>query len=138
MEGRIDMERAAMKILEIVFYRREHDRDRWQYNLRQDELDLFLVKMSGELAAFGVALQATHEDTVIRVNGYADLLNSVRLRFPSAGLGNLCLGHVIGSSPNCDLLEDLRRGINRLVFAPETVEPDGSDKIVCHNCGCGC
>ena len=39
---------------------------------------------------------------------------------------------------NLDILEDLKRGINRVAFAPETVEPSGSDKVVCHNCGCGC
>ena len=54
------------------------------------------------------------------------------------GFSNLCLGHVIGASPNRDLLEDIRRGVNRVAFAPETVEPEGSSKIVCHNCGCGC
>ena len=50
----------------------------------------------------------------------------------------VCLGHIIGASPNRDLLEDVRRGVNRVAFAPETIEPEGSSKVVCHNCGCGC
>ena len=127
-----------MKLLEVVFYQRDRGNGQWNYAFPQDRIDLFLADMARELAAFNVALHSVQENSAIRINGYADLLNSIRLRFPSAGFGNLCLGHVIGTSPNCDLVEDLRRGINRLVFAPETVEPEGSDKVVCHNCGCGC
>ncbi|PLX86391.1 MAG: hypothetical protein C0618_09160 [Desulfuromonas sp.] len=128
----------AEKTLTIAFYQREQERVDWQYRFPTAELEAFLQQMTEELSGFGVTLVSRKEETVITVKGYGDVLNSVRLRFPSAGLGNLCLGHVIGSSPNADLLEDLRRGINRVVFAPETVEPDGSDKVVCHNCGCGC
>lgn len=128
----------AEKYLDVVFYRQDWVRSDWSYDLQEDQLQSFLMKMSAELATFGVNLRSSQEDFTIQIKGYADLLNSIRLRFPSAGLGNLCLGHIIGASPNRDLLEDLRRGINRVVFAPETVEPDGSDKVVCHNCGCGC
>ena len=74
----------------------------------------------------------------IEARGYGDLLNAVRIRSSKPGLGNLCLGHVIGCSAHLDLLEDIRRGVRRIAFAPETIEPDGSDKVVCHNCGCGC
>lgn len=129
----------AEKILTIAFYRREWPRNDWDYSFPQAELKSFLVEMAKELEPFGVTLKSQDEDDLsIAINGYGDVLNSVRLRYPAGGLGNLCLGHVIGSSPNADLIEDLRRGINRVVFAPETVEPDGSDKVVCHNCGCGC
>ena len=69
---------------------------------------------------------------------YGDLLTTVRLRSPRDHIGNLCLGHVIGQSANCDLFEDIRRGVSRIAFAPETIEPEGSNKVVCHNCGCGC
>jgi hypothetical protein len=85
-----------------------------------------------------VLRQAKEEEIVLEVKGYNDLLNTVRLRSPQDGIGNLCLGHIIGASPNRDLLEDIRRGVNRVAFAPETIEPEGSNKIVCHNCGCGC
>jgi hypothetical protein len=36
------------------------------------------------------------------------------------------------------VFEDLRRGVSRVAFAPEMIEPEGSNKVVCHNCGCGC
>jgi len=127
-----------MKNLDLVFYRREWVREDWKYEISADKLETFLAEMKQELEAFGIALHSTEEEFSLPIKGYADLLNSIRLRFPSAGLGNLCLGHVIGASPNRDLFEDLRRGIKRIAFAPETVEPDGSDKVVCHNCGCGC
>ena len=38
----------------------------------------------------------------------------------------------------CDLFEDIRRGVSRVAFAPEMIEPEGENKAVCHNCGCGC
>ena len=128
----------AEKNLTIAFYQRELVRSDWAYHFPQHELQVFLQDLSRELEAFGVTVTSVEEELSINVKGYADILNSVRVRYPAAGLGNLCLGHIIGSSPNANLIEDLRRGINRVVFAPETVEPDGSDKIVCHNCGCGC
>ena len=126
------------KKLTIVFYRREWPRNDWKYQLPETELQALLGQLPAELTPFGVEVEVLQEELSMAIKGYADLLNSVRLRFPAAGLGNLCLGHVIGSSPHADLLEDLRRGVNRVVFAPETVEPEGSDKVICHNCGCGC
>ncbi|HKJ04467.1 MAG TPA: hypothetical protein VJ974_02635 [Geopsychrobacteraceae bacterium] len=126
------------KILTIAFYQRKSVRSDWDYQFPQDEIKTFLHLISQELKPFGVTVTTAEEELSIAVKGYADILNSVRLRYPPAGLGNLCLGHVIGGSQNADLVEDLRRGINRVIFAPETVEPDGSDKVVCHNCGCGC
>jgi len=128
----------AGKNLIIAFYQREMVRSDWVYHFPQHELQGFLQEISTELESFGVTVTSVEEELSINVKGYGDILNSVRVRYPAAGLGNLCLGHIIGSSPNANLIEDLRRGINRVVFAPETVEPDGSDKIVCHNCGCGC
>jgi len=126
------------KILTIAFYKLEWPRSDWNYSFPQREIDAFLHEVAQELEPFGVAVNVKNEGLIIAVNGYGDVLNSVRIRYPASGLGNICLGHVIGSSTNADLVEDLRRGINRAVFAPETVEPDGSDKVVCHNCGCGC
>ena len=127
-----------MKRLDLIFYRREWARQDWQYEISTDRLDRFIEEMRQDLKTFGIELKSAEENISMPIHGYGDLLNSIRLRFASAGLGNLCLGHVIGASPNRDLLEDLRRGINRIAFAPETVEPQGSDKVVCHNCGCGC
>jgi len=127
-----------MKTLDVVFYRREWVRADWKYDISGAALETFIAAMKQELEAFDICLRSSKEEFSLPIKGYADLLNSIRLRFPSAGFGNLCLGHVIGTSPNRDLFEDLRRGINRIAFAPETIEPAGSDKVVCHNCGCGC
>ncbi len=84
-----------------------------------------------------VGLQVDDEQSV-DVRGYGDLLNAIRLRATGSALGNPCLGHVIGASAACDPLADIKRGINRIVFAPETIEPAAENKTVCHNCGCGC
>ena len=78
------------------------------------------------------------EDVSVEIKGYGDLLNSIRLRSTEPGVGNPCLGHIIGESVDCDLLADIRRGVSRLAFAPDTIEPDAAHKKVCHNCGCGC
>jgi hypothetical protein len=130
---------VAEKILQVVFYQRHCDlAGSWRDTTDWSQIDALLRRLQAELLAFDVDLQVVKTEDVIVVRGYADVLNSVRLRCPSAGFGNSCLGHIIGRSANCDLCADLERGINRLLFAPETIEPQGSDKIVCHNCGCGC
>ena len=129
----------AHKEIQVSFYRREFTREDWRYSIDEKALDDFLRGLAAELDRFGIRLSHGREDSVtIQVGGYTDLLNAVRLRSPHDGFGNLCLGHVIGASPNRDLFEDIRRGVNRIAFAPETVEPEGSSKVVCHNCGCGC
>ena len=98
-----------------------------------------LSVLAEELAPFGITLHhARDKEMVLEIKGYGDLLNTVRIRSPRDAIGNLCLGHIIGSSPKCDLLADIRRGVNRVAFSPETIEPEGNNKIVCHNCGCGC
>ena len=127
------------KEITVVLYGRRHSRADWNFELDERALDEMLKGLAEELAPFGMVLRREADaEMVLEVRGYNDLLNAVRLRSPQDGIGNLCLGHIIGSSPNRNLLEDIRRGINRVAFAPETIEPEGSDKIVCHNCGCGC
>jgi len=126
------------KPLAVIFFRRNWCRDDWDYRFPAEELEPFFANLRQDLEKYDIQLQVQQAEHEITIRGYTDLLNSVRLHFPSAGLGQLCLGHVIGKSANLNLLEDLRRGINRIAFAPETIEPEGSDKVVCHNCGCGC
>ena len=127
------------KEITVVLYGRRHSRADWNFELDDRALDEMLNGLAEELAPFGMVLRREADaEMVLEVRGYNDLLNTVRLRSPQDGIGNLCLGHIIGISPNRDLLEDIRRGINRTAFAPETIEPEGSNKIVCHNCGCGC
>lgn len=127
------------KEITVVFYGRIFTRSDWQFEVNDEFLASFLADLREELAPLGIALRRIDDpQTVLEVRGYGDLLNTVRIRSPKDGVGNLCLGHIIGVSADRDLLQDIRRGINRVAFAPETIEPEGSDKIVCHNCGCGC
>jgi hypothetical protein len=127
------------KEITVVLYGRRHSRADWSFDLDERALDEMLNGLAEELAPFGLVLRREADaEMVLEIKGYNDLLNTVRLRSPQDGIGNLCLGHIIGISPNRNLLEDIRRGINRVAFAPETIEPEGSNKIVCHNCGCGC
>ncbi len=126
-----------MNKLTIAVYGRQFLRDDWRQDIDEQAIAALAVDLGSELAAFGWQVEYRSEpDVQVAVKGYGDLLNAVRLRV--AGAGNPCLGHVIGASSACDPLADIRRGVNRLVFAPETIEPDGPDKRVCHNCGCGC
>lgn len=127
------------KEITVAFYSCNFVRPEWQYDLTPERFSEFFSALAEEMLPFGILLKSCQDPAVtIEVRGYADVLNAVRLRSPQDGVGNLCLGHVIGASPNRDLMQDIRRGVNRLVFAPETVEPEGSNKVVCHNCGCGC
>lgn len=98
-----------------------------------------IATLQSEYEPLGILVSCLEEpETVHDVKGYGDFMNTVRLRSPKDNIGNLCLGHVIGQSANCDLTEDIRRAVSRIAFAPEMIEPEGSNKIVCHNCGCGC
>jgi hypothetical protein len=129
----------TQKDITLVFYGRRMARDGWDFTFDESAFTVFLAEQQAELARFGITLHhAVEDDVTLDVKGYGDLLNTVRLRSPADGIGNLCLGHIIGQSPGRNLIEDIRRGISRVAFAPETIEPEGSDKIVCHNCGCGC
>lgn len=126
-----------MKKLTIAVYARHFLRADWRQDINEEAIAVLAAELDAELGAFGWQVEYRLEpDIQVDVRGYADLLNAVRLRV--GGAGNPCLGHVIGASTACDPLADIRRGVNRLIFAPETIEPDGPDKRVCHNCGCGC
>jgi len=127
------------KEITVAFYGRNFNRGDWRFEVNEESFGRFFADLERELAPLGIVLRRVDEpQTVIEVRGYGDLLNTVRIRSPKDGVGNRCLGHIIGASANRDLLQDIRRGINRVAFAPETIEPEGSEKIVCHNCGCGC
>lgn len=129
----------AVTRLQVVFYRRISSPEcAWQDSSDWSAVKAMLATLTDELKGLKIYLEQHAEPSEIIVRGYTDILNSIRLRCSSGGFSNVCLGHVIGCSPNRDIAEDLKRGINRILFAPETIEPQGSDKIVCHNCGCGC
>jgi hypothetical protein len=119
--------------------RQNHIRDNWRVDLEGESFKGFVTGLAEELSGFGVEIESSHNDTVIvNVNSYADLLNAVRITSPVDGFINKCIGHIIGQSQNLNLFEDIRRAVNRVAFAPETVQPDESNRKVCHNCGCGC
>lgn len=127
------------KEITIAFYRRRLVRQDPILVVDESAKEAFFADLEKEFAPFGITVRSLEEaDLTMDVKGYGDLLNSIRLRSLQDGIGNLCLGHVIGVSSNRHLFEDIRRAINRVAFAPETIEPEGSDKVVCHNCGCGC
>ena len=128
-----------MKEISVVLYGYRLKGKKWRPPVLPREVGNFVSELASEYGKYGIAISYKEEfENILEVKGYGDLLNTVRLRTNDTTLGNPCLGHVIGQSENCDLLEDIRRGISRIAFAPETIEPDGTSKKVCHNCGCGC
>jgi hypothetical protein len=127
------------KEITVVRYGYRLTNSGWSPDTNIDALGEFINGLHNDLNSLGITVSYVEEpDNVLEVNGYGDLLNIIRLRSPKDHIGNLCLGHVVGQSSNCDLLEDIRRGVSRVAFAPEMIEPEGSNKVVCHNCGCGC
>ena len=127
------------KQMRLTCYGRTQSRVEWEGALSGAAFDLFFAELALELERFGVGLErGVACGQVIEVKSYADLLNSVRIASPSDGISNVCVGHVIGKSQHLDPLEDIRRAVNRIAFAPETVPPDDENRKVCHNCGCGC
>ena len=127
------------KEITVVLYGYNLTNSEWSPDINTKDLDTFVNKLHKDLNALGITV-AYQEDleTVLEVGGYGDLLNIIRLRSPKDNISNLCLGHIIGQSVSCDFFEDIRRGVSRIAFAPEMIEPEGSNKVVCHNCGCGC
>lgn len=129
----------AGKKMVVTINGQNYIRPDWRVDFASYAFDLFFIELADDLAKFGIELQReNNDDTVIDINSYADLLNSVRIASPADGFAGLCIGHIIGKSPNLDLLEDLKRAVNRIAFAPETIPPEDHNRQVCHNCGCGC
>lgn len=129
----------AGKEITIVFFKQNHVRDNWRVDLAGPEAERFFAGLTDELGGYGIALKRAANDAfTIDINSYADVLNSIRLSSPADGFVSVCVGHVIGASVNLDLLEDIRKAVTRIAFAPETVPPEDHNRKVCHNCGCGC
>ena len=127
------------KEITVVLYGYNLTNKEWSLDINTADLDAFVDTLNKDLNSTGITISYLKEpDTVLEVGGYGDLLNIIRLRSPKDHISNLCLGHIIGQSENCDFFEDIRRGVSRVAFAPEMIEPEGENKIVCHNCGCGC
>jgi len=127
------------KTIIISVCRQNHIRDNWKVDLEGESFRAFVRELTRELAGFGVEIESSCNDAVtVNVNSYADLLNAVRITSPADGFINKCIGHIIGQSQNLNYFEDIRRAVNRVAFAPETIQPDENNRKVCHNCGCGC
>jgi len=127
------------KEITVVLYGYNITNNEWSPDINTEALGTFVNKLHKELSTLDITVTYQEDlETVLEVGGYGDLLNIIRLRSPKDNISNLCLGHIIGQSVNCDFFEDIRRGVSRIAFAPEMIEPQGSNKIVCHNCGCGC
>jgi len=127
------------KQITVIFFGCNHLRPDWNVDTDGDAFACFFDGMTSDLASMGIALtRSVNPAVTIDVNSYADLLNSVRLSSPADGIGSQCVGHIIGKSQNLDLMEDIRRAVTRVAFAPETIAPEDHNRKVCHNCGCGC
>ncbi len=132
-------EEQMKKVITVVFQGYRLVNSEWEVPAAKESSRACVESLQEEYAPLGINVVSREEpDTVHEVSGYGDFLNTVRIRSPKDSISNMCLGHVIGQSANCDLAEDIRRGVSRVAFAPEMVEPEGSNKIVCHDCGCGC
>ena len=128
-----------LKKIVITVCNQNHIRDNWKVDLDGECFSAFVHDLRGELAGFGVEVENNYNDAVtVNVDSYADLLNAVRISSAVDGFVNKCVGHIIGQSQNLNLFEDIRRAVNRVAFAPETIQPDDHNRKVCHNCGCGC
>lgn len=126
------------KEITIALYQRNFVSD-WRYELNAQSIAELAEDLNTELKSAGVGIRFSPEETIsVDVQGYGDILNAIRLRSSESGTGNPCLGHIIGESKECILLDDIRRGVNRLAFAAETIVPEDAHRKVCHNCGCGC
>jgi hypothetical protein len=129
----------ADKTMTLTILGQDHIRKDWFFDFDSMQFELFFVELAGDLQRFGIKLgRADNRDVIIGINSYGDMLNAVRISSPGDGFSSICIGHVIGQSPNRDILEDIKRAVNRVAFAPETVQPEENNRKVCHNCGCGC
>ena len=129
----------AVKKLMLTVCKQKLIRDDWKVDLEGEEFSRFVSQLHSELAAFGMEVAADRNEAItVNINSYADLLNVVRISSPIDGFANKCIGHIIGMSQHLDFFEDIRRAVNRVAFAPETITPDDHNRKVCHNCGCGC
>ncbi len=129
----------AGKKMAVTFYRQNHVRPDWRIDTDSPHFELFFIELAEDLSRFGIELtRMNNDDITIDINSYADVLNAVRIASPADGFSGLCVGHIIGKSPNLDLMEDIKRAVNRVAFAPETIPPEDHNRRVCHNCGCGC
>lgn len=130
---------SNQKQIHVTIFEQNHVRQNWFFDFEGPVFQEFLDVLTRDMEQAGVAVAVVlNRDTVITVNSYADLLNAVRVSSPEDGHLNQCVGHIIGTSEHLDILEDIKKAVRRIAFAPETVAPSSEFRKVCHNCGCGC
>ena len=129
----------ANKKMVVTFYQQNHVRTDWNVDLSGSQFELFFIELAEDLSKCGIEItKVIDKETGIDIRSYTDLLNSVRIASPTDGFSSICVGHVLGKSPHLDIFEDIKRAVNRIAFAPETIAPESHNRQVCHNCGCGC
>ena len=128
-----------MKPMVITIHEQNNLRKEWYLDFDGQPFQTFMTGLIKEMKRLGVLLTVVrNRDVIISINSYADLLNVVKISSAHAGQSNHCIGHIIGKSPNLDIMEDISTALRRMAFAPETVAPSNEFRKVCHNCGCGC
>lgn len=128
-----------MKPVVITILDQVHQRRDWFYDFEGTEFSDAMRELAEELHSLGIHLDIRrNREVTITVNSYADLLNCVKVSSPRDNHHNQCVGHIIDKSEHLDIVEDIRRAVRRIAFAPETIAPDSAFRKVCHNCGCGC
>ena len=128
-----------LKQMIIVIHDLEQVRKEWSFDFDGLLFQAFMASMTREMKRSGVELTVVrNRDVRIAINSYNDLLNAVKVSSAQDGQSNRCIGHIIGKSPNLDIMEDIAAAVRRMAFAPETVAPADEFRKVCHNCGCGC
>jgi hypothetical protein len=123
----------------ITIHDQKHLRKEWYLDFDGQLFQTFLAELIEEMRRLGVVMTvARNRDLTVSISSYADLLNVVKISSSQDGESNRCIGHIIGKSPNLNIMEDISRAVRRIAFAPETVAPADEYRKVCHNCGCGC
>ena len=118
------------KEITVVRYGYQLNNSGWTPDVHWQGLQDFIDNLDSQLTSLGISVSYLEEpDTILEVMGYGDLLNVIRLRSPKDHISNLCLGHIIGQSENCDFFEDIRRGVVSVAHGfPNGLEINGSGK----------
>lgn len=129
----------VLKQVTVTILNQELVRRDWFIDFDSPEFESFFKELAKEMRKSGVSLKKVRNRSfAIEIKSYNDLLNVVKISSSDDNHCKHCVGHVIGKSENLNILEDIKKAVLRVAFAPETIEPDDEFKKVCHNCGCGC
>jgi hypothetical protein len=123
----------------VTFYHQQFHGFERRVDVSHLRFKLFFIELAEDLSRFGIRLSRHDEmGRTVDIRSHADLLSAVRLSSAADGIFDLCLGQIIERSPNCDLLEDLKRGVNRVAFAASSLPLALEHRNACLDCGGGC